>query len=1069
MLYPKNASPELEAEVFQSPTAEYRATPFWCWNGELNQETLNRQIDCMEEMGFGGFHAHVRVGLTTEYLGDAFMAFIRNCVNRAKDKNMLAWLYDEDRWPSGFAGGLVTRDPQHRAKHLLFTSTPYGNGKTENVNDCSIKAWRTQNGTLLASYAIWLGENGMLREYRKLEDGEQAPVDAAVWYAYLESDHPSDWFNRQTYVDTLSPAAIARFIAVTHERYAETVSSEFGKTVPAIFTDEPQFSRKQTLSNPLSDDDVYLPWTSDLCATYRASYGEELLDRLPELFWELPENKVSLTRYRYHDHVAERFAAAFADQLGNWCGAHHLMLTGHMMEEDTLLSQTSALGDCMRSYRSFQLPGIDMLCDCRNLNTAKQAQSAAHQYGRSGVLSELYGVTNWDFPFRKHKLQGDWQAALGVTVRVPHLYWMSMRGEAKRDYPASIGHQSPWFSDYKSVEDHFARLNTVLTRGAPLVKIGVIHPVESYWLHWGPAAQTAHLRDELDSDFKNMTDWLIFDSLDFDFICESTLPAQFDAAADGFAVGAMRYDVIIVPNCETLRKSTLAALKAFHAKGGKIIFAGRLPRLIDAKPCDDAAELIRQSIVIPMKKADLLPLLEENRLLKITKTNGQDAGIHATQWRQDGGDLWLFISHVFDDERYFSTDAKEYHIALTGTFAVALYDTLTGEIRTLPFRHERGKTLLTWLAHAQDSLLFKLTPCEPIAFEAPVIALRANGKSRMEEVDCVRPTLRGSAIAGAFSGQQSAESIWKPIEALPTELPVTLTEPNVFLLDQAAYNLDDAGWELPEEHLRITDICKEKLHLVNHLANGCQPWVLATMPQESTVHTLRLRYEVRSKIALDFVELAVEDLETLQITWNGQAIGISPTGRYVDDSIQTVALGGLSAGTNLLEMTVPFGGITTIENCFILGDFGVEVKGRNAEIIPPVRSLAFGDWTRQGLPFYGGNVVYHAQINGTGETTALEATHYKQPALAVDVDNTRRGLIAFAPHRLVLGNLDGKHQIDITAFGNRMNTFGALHNINYAETWHGPHAWRSSKENWSYEYRLRPSGIIAAPIVLVKV
>ena len=106
-----------------------------------------------------------------------------------------------------------------------------------------------------------------------------------------------------------------------------------------------------------------------------------------------------------------------------------------------------------------------MLCDRQELNTAKQAQSAARQYGRSGVASELYGVTNWDFDFVGHKAQGDWQAALGVTVRVPHLTWVSMAGEAKRDYPASIGYQSPWYQRYALIEDHFARLNTVLTRG----------------------------------------------------------------------------------------------------------------------------------------------------------------------------------------------------------------------------------------------------------------------------------------------------------------------------------------------------------------------------------------------------------------------------------------------------------------------------------------------------------------------------------------------------------------------------------------------------------------------------
>lgn len=77
-----------------------------------------------------------------------------------------------------------------------------------------------------------------------------------------------------------------------------------------------------------------------------------------------------------------------------------------------------------------------------------------------------------------------------MTVRVQHLAWVSMKGEAKRDYPASINDQSPWWQDYAYVEDHFARLNTALTRGKPVVRVGVIHPVESYWLHWGPAEQT---------------------------------------------------------------------------------------------------------------------------------------------------------------------------------------------------------------------------------------------------------------------------------------------------------------------------------------------------------------------------------------------------------------------------------------------------------------------------------------------------------------------------------------------------------------------------------------------------
>lgn len=174
--------------------------------------------------------------------------------------------------------------------------------------------------------------------------------------------------------------------------------------MPSIFTDEPQFPRKTTLGFAGEKKDVVLPWTDDLPETYAASYGEDLMARLPELIWEKPDGEVSRARYRYHDHIAERFASAFADTCGAWCRENGILLTGHMMEEPTLHSQTAALGEAMRSYRSFGLPGIDMLCDYREYTTAKQAQSASRQFGCPGVLSELYGVTNWDFDFRGHKL-----------------------------------------------------------------------------------------------------------------------------------------------------------------------------------------------------------------------------------------------------------------------------------------------------------------------------------------------------------------------------------------------------------------------------------------------------------------------------------------------------------------------------------------------------------------------------------------------------------------------------------------------------------------------------------------
>lgn len=132
--------------------------------------------------------------------------------------------------------------------------------------------------------------------------------------------------------------------------------------------------------------DVILPWTPKLDEKYAERYGERIEDTLPELFWDKPDGEVSRPRYLYHDFVCQLFTESFADNCGDWCGKNGISMTGHMMQEDSLRSQTGALGEAMRSYRRFQLPGIDMLCGSHNYATAKQCQSAVHQYGREGML-----------------------------------------------------------------------------------------------------------------------------------------------------------------------------------------------------------------------------------------------------------------------------------------------------------------------------------------------------------------------------------------------------------------------------------------------------------------------------------------------------------------------------------------------------------------------------------------------------------------------------------------------------------------------------------------------------------
>lgn len=1027
MLYPKNQSPRLSAELFENPTCEYRGAPFWAWNTMLSKEELERQAECLKEMGFGGYHMHCRTGMATPYMSDEFLSLVAACVKKAEDEEMLAWLYDEDRWPSGFGGGLVTKHPEYRAKYLLFTPTPYGEGEGAKASlRSSAAAGRSENGTLLAVYDVSLNPDGTLSSYTRTT--QEAPAQGDRWYAYLETPLPNPWYNNQTYVDTLNPQAIQAFLACTHEKYREKLGEKFGGSVPAIFTDEPQFTHKQTLDYADSKMDVVIPWTTDMDESFRAAYGESLLDKLPELFWEQPEGAVSLARYRYHDHVAERFSSAFADTCGNWCRENGLNLTGHMMEEPTLQSQTAALGEAMRSYRAFTIPGIDMLCDWHEYTTAKQTQSTVHQFGREGMLSELYGVTNWDFDFRGHKLQGDWQAALGVTVRVPHLSWVSMKGEAKRDYPASINYQSPWYREYPLIENHFARLNTALTRGKPRVRVGVIHPVESFWLHYGPKEQTKARREELDEQFASLTQWLLFGGMDFDFICESLLPGQCEKAGAPLQVGEMAYDVVLVPGCETLRSTTLERLTAFQKAGGNLIFLGEAPKYIDVRPDGRGAELYKTSTHIGFSRTALIQALEEVRDISILGADGGMTDNLLYQMREDNEGRWLFICHGKNPVNPDIPGSQSLQIRLNGVFSAELWNTMTGEISPVHTEISGDKTIIRAELGDQDSLLYYLTAYRETA--APV--------------------------------QEKVKTAGTPLE-LPVLCPVTLEEPNVCLLDLAEYRLDGEDYHPEEEILRLDNICRARLGYPSRMEAVAQPWVL---PEEEAQHTISLRFTISSELPVSGAQLALEDVEKAQILCNGAPVPVEVTGWFTDKDIQTVALPELAAGENVIEVTLPFSQRSNTEWCYLLGDFGVRVQGRKKTLIPPVRQLAFGDSTAQGLPFYAGNLCYHLDIETTGKNLLVRVPQYRGALLGVELDGRDAGRIVFAPNMLEIADVPaGRHRLTIRCFGTRVNAFGCVHNCDPGTTWYGPNCWRTEGDAWCYEYVLRKTGVLTSPVV----
>ena len=727
---------------------------------------------------------------------------------------------------------------------------------------------------------------------------------------------------------------------------------------------------------------------------------------------------------------------SFVDNCGKWCRENGIELTGHMMEEDKLICQASALGEAMRAYRSFGIPGIDLLCNWRYFSTAKQCQSAVHQYGREAMLAELYGCTNWDFDFRGHKYQGDWLAALGVTIRVPHLSWVSMAGEAKRDYPASINYQSPWYKEYKYIEDHYARLNTALTRGKPHVNIAVIHPIESYWINFGPEENTGVLREEMDKKFLDIIDWLLLGTVDFDFVSESLLPSQIkEINADNLCVGEMAYKAVLVPDCKTLRKSTLDILESFSDNGGTVIFAGECPEYIDAVRSNVAENLYKKSIKVPYNKISVLDAVKNFREVEIKSSkNGFRYEKYIYNMRDDGASKWLFIACGKQSECKEITEADEVEIYVKGEYNVKLYNTLNGNITDVVCKYENGKTIMPFDIYQNDSLLLKLD----------------NKISDNEIVDCKK------------SDTESEKKPSKIVRVLH-KVQYERQELNALLLDRAEYSLNGEPFNQEEEILRLDNICREKMGWAKRCEAFAQPWVVEEGNIENNVS---LKFRINSEIDIEDCYLAIEDAEKLEITLNGKNIENKVCGWYVDKSIKTVKLTGIKAGENVLVVNIPFGRRTNIEWCYLLGDFNVIVEGATATITEKTSEIGFSDVVHQGLPFYGGNIVYKTEVETKACSMTIRANYYRGALIKVFVDGIDVGRIVFAPYEVKVEDLSaGKHVIEFVLYGNRMNTFGCMHKVIRKAGWIGPNYWRTTGDDWCYDYNLKRFGILSSPII----
>ena len=123
----------LEAQ-FSNPSPEYRTAPFMVWNGKVTEIEIDRMLKDFKDAGCGGAFIHPRPGMITEYMSDEWYSLYRYAVDKGKEMGLDIWIYDENSYPSGFAGGHVPEDmPEsyNQGQGLELTKTDLLPDKTD--------------------------------------------------------------------------------------------------------------------------------------------------------------------------------------------------------------------------------------------------------------------------------------------------------------------------------------------------------------------------------------------------------------------------------------------------------------------------------------------------------------------------------------------------------------------------------------------------------------------------------------------------------------------------------------------------------------------------------------------------------------------------------------------------------------------------------------------------------------------------------------------------------------------------------------------------------------------------
>lgn len=963
-------------ELFANPPREYSSAPLWVWNDMLTEPEVLATLRDLAEQDVKQVFVHPRPGLMTPYLSDDWFRLWKAVLREAETLDMNVWIYDENSYPSGFAGGYVPEMmPESRGIGL----------KLEQVT--KPVAW---DGQTVAVFRLDGADadniSDAVRSGAPLQDGNYL-------VASLIESKASPWFGGKYYVDLLRPGITEKFLEITLGAYEREIGAQFGKRVPGSFTDEPHLAPAGGLH-----------WTPDLPKVMQEKYGYSIIDRLPGLTQRTGDWRA--VRHDYFQTILQLFVERWAKPYHDYCEARGLQLTGHYWEHEW--PNCVQAPDNMAMYAWHQRPAIDTLfneydeglhAQFGNVRAVIELASAANQSGAARTLCEAYGGGGWDMRFEDMKRIGDWLYALGVNTLDQHLSFIALRGARKYDYPQSFSYHEPWWDSYHVLAKYFTRLSAVLSHGAPVAEVLVIEPTTTAWMYQ-TKEDRPHL-DEIGSAFQRFVTDLAKAQVEFDLGSEDIMARQGSVDKEGFRVGKRVYKtVLIAPHTETLDTTTVALLEKFADTQGKLVCIGKpVLQYIDGRKSPRAAALAEK---LPRTSAaEFIAACRDDtsQLPRIRTAKPENAVVYHMRRRFDDGDI-VFLVNTRNDaiaEISVLTDAKSVQKWDLGTGTVtpfALSDSPLGQDKDGTVRPagsgNDARVVNVLLPPCGSILLFLSNAAGPVA-EKPV---------EFREVPPLGPT------------------------------EIARTAPNVLTLDYLDLKIGDKAY--PKQYMyAAARLAFQSVGLPedpwDHAVQFRDELIRKELPTNSgfeATYTFNVEGPVSGQM---FAVIERPDLYT--ITCNTETVSATPGAWWLDRAFGKVDItNAVRKGENRLTLKAsPMTMFHEIAAVYILGDFALR-PAESGHVIVPAAPLEIGAWNAQGCPFYAEGVSYtrRFKVDSIARQYRVTLPAWYGSVAKVFVNGELAGHIGWQPAECDVTRFvhQGDNEVKVVVIGTLKNTLG---------------------------------------------